>query len=351
MLNQECCASIQLNNKPYQYELISKDWIHQQQLCYAIAINDSNTLLTYSAYKNIKILQFKNGQMKQLQQIQKHTDWVTTLNFFKQRPNFVSGSQDASIIIWFSILMINPKYMMKLKGHSRLISCVALNHINENLFISGSGDGKLQFWSSQAPATSEWSCFQTIKEHTNTIYECSFNEDGNQLITCGQDCKILIIEKQHNQQQWDVKQVIQLNRRGYRLKFINNHTFVFLPYSSNDLRIYKLSTTAPSKEAYINTQNIPIHGGEQSCMCYYPSQYNKQKNILIIKNGCSINCLRFLQSPYSIQFLDCEYEYQIVCDQKSEGNIFGTLSNDGEFLIYWDSNSKDIKVRKYTENI
>lgn len=86
-------------------------------------------------------------------------------------------------------------------------------------------------------------------------------------------------------------------------------------------------------------------------MCYYPSQYNKQKNILIIKNGCSINCLRFLQSPYSIQFLDCEYEYQIVCDQKSEGNIFGTLSNDGEFLIYWDSNSKDIKVRKYTENI
>lgn len=81
--------------------------------------------------------------------------------------------------------MPNLKYMMKLKKHSRQISCVVINHNEENLFISGSGDGNLKFWSSLIPATSEWSCFQTINEHQNTIYECSLSDDGNQLITCG----------------------------------------------------------------------------------------------------------------------------------------------------------------------
>ncbi|CAK69826.1 unnamed protein product (macronuclear) [Paramecium tetraurelia] len=350
MLQQECCASIQIKNKPYKYELISEHGIHQKQLCYAIAINDSNTLLTCSAYKNIKILQFKNGQVKQIQEIYKHKDWITTLNFFKKRPNFVSGSQDASIIIWFSILMPSPKYMMKLKGHSKFISCLVLDHIKENLLISGSGDGTIKFWSTFALATSEWSCSQTINQNSSTIYECSLREDGNQLVTCFQDCKILIIDKQHNQQQWEVKQVIQLNRRGYRLQFINNQSFVFVPYSSNDLRIYNLQMQS-NQELYFNTQNIPIHGGEQSCMCFFPSKYNKQKNVLIIKNGYYINCLRFQQSPYSTQLFDCDQTYQIDCGEKSEGNIFGTLSNDGEFLIFWDSNSKEIKVKKYTENI
>ncbi|CAD8064947.1 unnamed protein product [Paramecium sonneborni] len=350
MQNKESCGSFQINNKPFKFELFQEQVVHQQQFCYAIAINDNNNLLTTSAYKNIKIHYFNKGKMKQLKEIQKHQGWITTLNFFKKRPNFVSGSQDASIIIWFSILMPVSKFMMKLNVHSRAINCVIISQIDENLFISASGDGTIRFWSSLISNSSQWLCYQTINEHTNSIYECSLNEDASQLISCSQDCKILIIDRQQNQK-WQVKQIIQMNRRGYRLKFIDYHTFVFLSYSSNHLRVYKLNVNSNNQEEYINIQNIPIQGSEQACMCYFPSQYNKQKNLLIIKNGYYVNCLRLIPSHYSTQLLDCEQSFNIDFNSQTEGNIFGTLSDDGEFLIFWDAYSRTFQVRKYSENI
>lgn len=84
-----------------------------------------------------------------------HENFVTTLNFFSSTPmrdSFISGSSDTTIIIWSMFTKYNPKQLfwnplIKLFGHQSIVLCLVLHH-EENLFISGSSDYSIKFWSS-----------------------------------------------------------------------------------------------------------------------------------------------------------------------------------------------------------
>ncbi|CAD8079964.1 unnamed protein product [Paramecium primaurelia] len=328
--------------------------LKKDQISHAIAINTENSYLLISCSSYIEIYRIYEKQLRLIQQINCHKRRVSSLCFFKSNRFFISGSFDSYIILWSTALINRSKYLQKLIGHTQSISCILTRPIIEDLIISCSADFSIKFWSQQIENNQQWVCFQTIREHRNIVWGISINQQGSQVISCGEDKQILVIEQnQKPSSNWFVKQLIQVNQSGFRLCYINNNIFVFQPESSANLNIY----TQNKNQEYVLTKNIQVLGEAQFCYPYFHSIYNYEKQILINKNGYFLNIIKFNNNIKESQKFtqyhndDLDIYAQTVQVINFEDNyIFGTLSNDGQYLITWNKLSKELQVSKYQEN-
>ncbi|CAD8165294.1 unnamed protein product [Paramecium pentaurelia] len=326
-------------NTDFSYKLVSN--YHQAQSSQAIAINRYNTLLLVSALKKIKVFYFKNKQLKYNQIINKHSDEVTTLNFFQIKPWFISGSRDGSIIIWPTSLMKYPKYIMKFKGHSNWINCVVLQPLNQDLIISFSKDSTIKFWS-----VSNTSCMQTIRLINQDIYSSSINNQGNKLIACSNNNQILVLEE-ISCFKWIITQRIVVQNFGYRLSFITNNIFAFQSHKQANLQIYYLNAL---NQTFSKMMDVQIQGGDQPCNLYFPMIYVPSKNCLLVKNGYKLNLISIVLSKEE-ELLECKLQQVIDFKKVLWSQIFGTISQDGQFLITWDYKSFLIQIREYVHHL
>ncbi|CAD8165548.1 unnamed protein product [Paramecium pentaurelia] len=332
------------------YELLPEMTYKQKQWCYAMSFNHTRTLLALAANQDIKIFQFADGFMKQIQQLRAHSYLITTLNTLRSRQHLISSSEDTSIIIWSTNLLQNPKYLIKLKGHQSYINCLVVHPINENLIVSGSDDKTIKFWSNHISTQQlinhedqkTWFCSQTINDHTSMVYGLSINQNGNKLLSCGNDNIILLLSSS-NKQKWQVLQKIKVDKVGFRLSFITDNLFAFQVWARKFILIYSISQVGRC----IKQKEIVIKGEGATCMQYFPLIYNSAKQILISKNRQNINILSLKFSAQSNSY-SCDIEQNI---DYGDFRIFGTMSDDGEFLITWDQNSQSIQVRKFRQKI
>ncbi|CAD8108335.1 unnamed protein product [Paramecium sonneborni] len=323
------------NKKHFQYKLSS---LHKQEGSFcALAINSKNDLLAVGSDSEIKIFNFKRGYLKQLQVISLRAYNLSLLIYCKKKPFLISAQGASSLMIWNSSLISNPKFICKMIGHSQQIISMTLDPILEDLIISGSHDNNIKFWS----IYNKWFCKQTISEHTKPVLSLIMNSQGNQLISCSQDKQIFIIDR-NNQTQWLIKQKILLPTYGYRLSYITDSIFIFLPnsyYDGTHLYIFKINDLI---KQYQKLCQIPIQGKNQYCYYYFPLLFIQSKNILLIKNGCYVNLLQIIPSMSQNNFI-YQLEQTIQFQNKY---IYGTLTDDGEFLIIWDEESEQIQIRK-----
>ncbi|CAD8215398.1 unnamed protein product [Paramecium octaurelia] len=328
--------------KQFSYELQPSNQIKKNINCQAIAINKQNKFVIVTSDSKILVIFFKNGQLKKLATIIKHKKDVSTLNFFNYNSNFVSGSQ--SVIIWPLSLISNQKYIQKISGHAKMIQCLAL-HPSEFLIVSGSSDATIQFWFNYEQQLNN----QKITDHKDSVFGLAINKEGNRIVSCGKDKLILIIEKSNSHHPfWQVRQTITSNEFGYRICFINDNAIAFQPISyykgynngTDHLHIY----TPDEDQIYTKSKEIMVAGGGQICHYYFPSIYNSNKEILLVKNGYMVSLLRI-----NDQFKGKNQYIFFNCLKFYKGLIIGTLSEDGEYFITWDAKSKEIQIRKYQE--
>ncbi|CAD8214495.1 unnamed protein product [Paramecium pentaurelia] len=320
---------IKPNLKPFTFEVMNQNSIKQEEKCFAIAINKDNSILLAGCDRYIKVFDFKQGKLNQLQLLSDHLNWVSTLNFMKKSNHFVSGSGDKSIIIW---QMNDNNYWIcqhKLKGHFDDITTIQLNN-NENLIISGSYDSSINFWNKQ----NGWLCQQTIKDHTDYVYQLSLNEKEDKLISCSADSLMLVIEYSQKDQIWTVIQKIKVEQYGYRLSFLDDNQFAFQPMNQQQMYLYERIS---SNQQFIKTKQISVKSASKNCANLFPQQYLKSKCLIVSKNGQNIN---LIQKKENGDFIN---KQNILI---GHNQIFGSLSDDGEYLITWDGKSKEIKIRK-----
>ncbi|CAD8129539.1 unnamed protein product [Paramecium sonneborni] len=316
------------------YSIIQKYPYH----CFAQAINHNNTLIALGSKSACKVIFKKNEKFKYLLQVKKHQSAISTLNFFKDSLQLISGSYDSSIIIQPLNLLSNLKHITKLKGHTHLISCLVVNTNQENLFISGSVDKNIKFWTFSS--SSCWTCTQTISEHLDQVSGLSINQECSKLISCGRDKQILIIERSSDKI-WYVKQKISGN--GYRISFITTDIFSFQPYNGTHLYLYTFDLTTG---LYIKSRELAVSDGGQGCQYFFPQVYIASKQLLVSKNGYFVNLIKF---NFNSEGWNCKLEEEIEFNQLGNfGNIFGTISNNGEYLVTWDCKSGIIQFRKLT---
>ncbi|CAD8117245.1 unnamed protein product [Paramecium primaurelia] len=320
----------QSNLKPFNYNLIQNNSIQQREDCLAIAINKENSIVLAGCDSKIKVFEFKQEQLKQIQLLSGHSNSVTTLNFMKQSTQFISGSLDKQIIIWCMDQHSQWICSQKLNEHKDYIKCLLLNN-NEDIMISGSDDYTIKFWKKQ----NEWICSQTITYHTSEVDGLSLNEKQNRVISCGYDKLILIIEQSSQDQKWNVIQKITVEQWGLRLCFIDDNVFTFQPYRQEQMHVYEMNST---NKQYSKTKQIDVKCGIKDCNYWFPQQYIKSKCLLVNKNGLNVNLIRKNQNGDFITQQSIHFGHNC---------IFGQMSEDGEYLMTWDEKSREIQIRKY----
>ncbi|CAD8110028.1 unnamed protein product [Paramecium sonneborni] len=317
--------------KPFTYNLIQNNTIKQTEWCYAIAFNNDNSIVVAGCNKQIKVFEFRQEQLKETQILSEHSNDVYTLNFMKKSSQFLSGSADYSIILWQ--MNENNQWIckQKLNEHTSSIYCLILNN-NEDIIISGSSDKSIKFWIKQ----NEWINSQTITDHTDSVYGLSMNDSQNKVISCGYDKLLLIIEQLQKDQQWNIIQKIQVEQYGRRICFINDNLFTFLPNSKEQMDVYEMNSTNIS---YSKTKEIMVKCGSEG-NCFFPQQYIKQKCLIVSKNGFYVNLIRKQENGNFIIEQSIDF---------GTNNLYGLMSDNGEYLIIWNGKKKEIQIRKYQE--
>ncbi|CAD8214309.1 unnamed protein product [Paramecium octaurelia] len=316
----------QSNSNPFSYNLIQNNSIQQREWCKAIAFNKDNSIVLAGCGHNINVFEFKQEYLKLIQLLSEHNNFVTTLNFMKKSTQFISGSADKQIIIWSMDLHSQWICQYKLIEHSNYINCLILNN-NEDQIISGSSDMTIKFWIKQ----NQWTCSQTIKDHMHYIVGLSLNEKQDRVISCGIDRLILIIEHQQKDQKWIVIQRISVEHHGYQLCFINDNVFTFQPKGKEYMFVYEINI---KNKQYSQTNQIDVKSHSDSCQYWFAQQYLNRNN------GKNVNLIRRNQNGHFITQQSIQFENY---------NIFGSVSEDGEYLMTWDEKSEKIQIRRYSQ--
>ncbi|CAD8123290.1 unnamed protein product [Paramecium sonneborni] len=257
--------------------------------------------------------------------------FCTYIKFYEKIQLFDIWRLRQNIIIW-SINNNNQWVCSQtIQEHNNRINCLIINN-NEDLFISGSDDKTIKFWIKK----NQWICLQTITDHQSEVYSLSLNEQQNQVISCGVDNLILIIEYSELNRNWIVIQKINVDCYGIRLCFIDDNLFTFKPYNGNLMYVYEKNSVS---KQFTKTKDIIVNQGNDYNILF-PQQYIKQKQLLVNRHNEYVNFIRKRENG----------EFKL--EQSIEFNtnlIFGSLSDDGDYFITWDESSKEIQIRKYTE--
>ncbi|CAD8077812.1 unnamed protein product [Paramecium sonneborni] len=318
--------------QPINYQLLQEYSIKQVESCNAIAFNKDCSIVVAAQDKDINIFEFSQGLMKKIQTLSEHRNKIYTLTFMKKSNEFISGSCDVQIRVWTN--KQNHLWICQqiLDGHCGYITCLILNN-NENLIISGSEDKKIKFWIKQI----KWECQQTITDHSKDVYGLSLNNQQNQLISCSYDNTILVIGKSWWNKKWSVIQKINVEKYGHRLCFINDNLFTFQPYAQDCMHIYEFNN---QNKQFIKKKTFQVKCGTDYNSQLFPQQFIKSKNLLINKIGQFINLIKFKEDEEFL--IEQSIDFETNC-------LFGSISDNGDYLITWDKKSEEIQIRKYTE--
>ncbi|CAD8127698.1 unnamed protein product [Paramecium sonneborni] len=316
------------NNNNFSYELIGVKYPYLKKPCQLIKINQVLSKVIVGQNCELSIYQFNSGKLKFISITNAHLQTINCIMFLLKSNQLISGSSDSTLAIWSTQGICSNKYQMKLKGNKFSVLCIILN-FEENLLVSGNSDESLRFWSYQ----NTWKNFQTIVTHTGKVFNLYFNKECQQLISASEH-QIQILNQCPNTKKWDIVYRIKTNYEDYSICFIDNCFISFLPKKSRFIIINHFNQR--TKNIY-KFSEILIQDGSK-CEGNFNQQYINQKYILVVKSCNWIHLIDFSNKQefrlhQSIKFLN--------------SNISGSLSDDGEFLITWDSTSEELHIRQY----
>ncbi|CAD8120003.1 unnamed protein product [Paramecium sonneborni] len=315
----------EVDNKNFSYEIMKESSFIDSK-CYSFTFNNkqSQMMVGYSNSK-IKVFNFENGQTSLFQELHDHENSVFCLEFMRKSNKLVSGSADESICIWEQNNDLRWQLQQQLNGNSQSIICLAIN-VNENEIICGGYNSQIKRWRQQR---SVWQCIQTLKINKGSIKSIAYNNSESHLIFCNNLKQIFVCQQQ--QDEWEINKEINVDDSGYRLSFIDEKTFAFQRYCQEMLDIYDLDGR--------QVQLVEVDNGKsRNCNDWFPQRFIREKCILVNKNGSCINFIKVekdgkLEMKFNIEF--------------QSHDIWGTITYDGEYLITWDGDSKQIQIRKY----
>ncbi|CAK92197.1 unnamed protein product (macronuclear) [Paramecium tetraurelia] len=315
-------------NGPFSMSLMKENSLKDTEL-YALALNKTCSIMIAGyATGTIKVFDFKFGQFKLVQVLDQHRLWINSLLFMKSSDCFISGSNDQSIIVWQQQRNSLWQIYQKLEGHSGAISCLELSR-NEDFLISGSADCSIKFWEKRI----SWDCYFTLNGHSGSVQGLSLNSEQNQLISCAYEDKKIIVSQQKGKV-WIKIQNVSVEYWGLRLCFVKENQFAFQPYCKDHLLIFQFNFKT---KQFDNTKKVDVKSSKQ-CNSQFPQKWVTSKQILISKNGNFVNLIKLDENG------------DFYCDQSIDfrtASIYGTVSEEGEYMITWDQKSLEIQVRQY----
>ncbi|CAK58253.1 unnamed protein product (macronuclear) [Paramecium tetraurelia] len=317
---------------PFKYEIINS--VTEERVeTFAFNVDYTRVAAGFFNSNKINIYEFNQGQIVKIEELRDHEEYIICLKFFKKSNSLVSGSYDKTIIIWEITNNNLWGLKFKLKGHEQGIFCLAINN-NENQIMSssggsGSGDYSIKVWDKDK----EWQCIQTLS-HKFEISSISLSQSNEYLVSCSRkDNSIQIFKFQDN---WSLFQKLDIDEWGVKVCFLEDLTFAFQPFNNKKMQIFSIND---SNDQFIKIQDVQVEAGNE-CYFHFPLQFIQQKQMIIDRNGSKVNFIKKQENE--------SYVTQLVLDYETS-RIFGTMTDDGKYLMTWDNKSSQIQIRQYKE--
>ncbi|CAD8113129.1 unnamed protein product [Paramecium sonneborni] len=333
-MNSLECKSQVFSEKHQEFIYQQVQEVHQKQWCFALAFNKIGSIMAGAAKKDIKIWNFEKGQLKDSGIILKgHQQDVTCIIFSKKQNWLISGSIDCKIIGWKQLQNSNQWESQYTCEAQSIVWCLFLNQ-NENQIFSGHSNGSIKVWNLNQDKNILKFHYQ-LNKHSKHIGQISMNEDETQLVSCSDDKTIIVWEKKINQRRFKFKQVLEnlKNDNGFRVCFLNQNTIAWCQENQALIHIFKqeAETFVEKNELQINLKYFDLKDGQS----LFPSIYNKEKQIFIIKHNKYVYIL-----SYQNQILNAQIE---PIDCRSCKN-YGNVTEDGNYLIIWNDETLSFHV-------
>ncbi|CAD8138388.1 unnamed protein product [Paramecium pentaurelia] len=314
-ISKDGLLQIKKNVKKFEGDCINYkmvETLEQNTLSNVILFNHQNDVVFQGIGDNVKIWQFKNGQLYNSQLLQGHNQQIFCLACSKNNNMFVSGGADMSIRIWEEINYKNWQTTQILKGHTGYIYSIIINKSDDQI-ISSSCDNTILVWGKKQ---NKWECIQNIDVHQNSVYQLSFNQSFTQFSSCSYD-RNLIIWSLNKESEWKKQQIIKHQSQSFRACFIQDNQIVLQQNSNRYIEIY----TRNQANLFVNTQTIELQYLNVDLSSFSPMQFVVNKQILLLKHNSKTIILRRKQN----------WKFQI--EEEIDGEAIGTLTNDEVTII------------------
>ncbi|CAD8102653.1 unnamed protein product [Paramecium primaurelia] len=111
--------------------------------------------------------------------------------------------------------------------------------------------------------------------------------------------------------------------------------------AKEQMHVYEMSST---NKKYSKINEITVKIGYNGCYYYFPQQYIRLKYLVVNKNGYNVNLIRNQNGDFITQ-QSIDFGHY---------NIFGFMSEDGEYLMTWEENQRKFKqenIIRYEEEL
>ncbi|CAD8184663.1 unnamed protein product [Paramecium octaurelia] len=135
------------NLKPIKFELLNKNFIKQIDDCLAVSFNADYSIVAAGCHRLIKIYEFRQGILKEIQILNQRNSGVSTLYFMRKSNQFISGDMKGSIFLWARNHVNQWTCSYRDNQHNVNINYLIMNN-NEDTMISSS-DYKTKYQTKQ----------------------------------------------------------------------------------------------------------------------------------------------------------------------------------------------------------
>ncbi|CAD8121893.1 unnamed protein product [Paramecium sonneborni] len=300
--------------------------IKQKGACFSIVFNNTGQVMISNEKEVINVWNLIDGKLQLSNTYKIHSDDVTCLVYSKYTNNFISSSQDNSIICWKQINGNNWQSSESYNEHKDSVLCLILNN-KEDQLISGDFLSSIKVWN--VDFVNNKITFQySLDQHNVSVFSLSLNHSETLLATCG--CEELIIWDKGQDGKWQYKYTQTFSSGSY-LKFINDEQILWKTRgrSVDEIQILEqINGVFSENEGNI----IKLIQNSQCLDCiYFPIVHNKDNNLIL---------LRHKHHLYLINGID-NSKFQIAASLNLCNNeIYGNMTNDGQYLVFWDQNQE-----------
>ncbi|CAD8103251.1 unnamed protein product [Paramecium sonneborni] len=233
--------------------------------------------------KDIKIWDFKDGQIQEIQKLQEHKQKVSCLLFSKIQNSFISGSDDNEIRCWKQVNQQEWKSQQSYQEHTNRIFCLLLCK-NESILFSGSKDKSIKIWQVDFN-NNNLNYSYSLMKHTDNVYGLSLNESETFLVSCGLDQQI-ITWKKSKENIWEFYQIVKqsINELGQTIYFIKENQFIWIGGSLNgkDCLSYFELINGDFVEQKEKEQQLIV--SSELNYNLFPIVFNKEKEIILLRH-------------------------------------------------------------------
>ncbi|CAD8105557.1 unnamed protein product [Paramecium primaurelia] len=303
--------------------LFIDDTIQQKEIFYAIVFDSTMKIMVSTCGNKIIIWNFKNGKIQQVQTLSGHQDNVYYLVYSKIKNCFISDLGDGSIIL--SKQLNNNQWQSSKPQfeHKKYIYCIILTQ-NEDQQISGRGDSminvlRIDFINNQL------TFLYSLQKHTSSVRLLSLNQQERVLVSCGNDKLTIIWQKDANNkwvfQYWDPCQIHK--GRLIHMGALFSQFFICIQQKDSQFQeiLEKEVQLQKNRDGLVNLSFLIIYITEQNLICL------RHINNIILLKAQNDGQLSIFQE------LDCQHQ-----------SIFGTVTNNGQYLIYWGENKMNYEI-------